>query len=119
MTQPPHDAGITVSGGQFSGPVAFGHQAQATQHIAGNLNINPEVRAEFDRLRELLNEHREELADADVLEGECNIIDEEFRLPPARRSRDRLLGALQNIGLHAAEVAAIVASIDKIRQLVL
>lgn len=119
MTQPPSNSSVTVSGGTFNGPAAFGQDARATQHIHGDYTVNPEVKAELDRLRALIDEHRAQLSEANVVDGDFRVISDQVALPPEHRNRDRVLAALNRIGLHAAEVAAILTSIDQIRQLVL
>ncbi|MFG2039622.1 hypothetical protein [Dactylosporangium sp. NPDC048998] len=115
--QPPQHSEIHITGGQFSGPFAAGYQAQAIQHVAGDVNVNPMVQTELARLAALIAEHRPRLPEAARVERDHAEVAGELALPPAERDRDRIDAALDRIVKRSAAVAAIVASVEKVRQL--
>jgi ABC-type transporter Mla subunit MlaD len=109
-----HNEGIHVSGGAFTGAAAVGPHAQA-QYQAVPASNTSQLDTVIADLRQLTEEHRANLADAEqALRDALALAEETRRSAP---DTDRVVGILQRLAKRGTALVAVGQMVEQARQI--
>lgn len=109
-----HNEGVAITNSTVTGPVAGGHRAQATQYGASTTNVDA-VDAVVTQLRDLIQQHRAVLQEADLALRDLDDIVAELRRPVQDPSRIR--DAVRRLGARVAPVVTLIGLAADLDQL--
>jgi hypothetical protein len=109
-----HNEGVHVSGGSFTGAVAVGPHAQA-QYQAVPASDTTQLDTVVADLRQLTEEHRANLAEAEAALRDALALAEETRRP--KPDTDRVVGILQRLAKRGTALVTVGQMVDQARQI--
>jgi hypothetical protein len=114
MAEPNVNEGVMIGGNAtVSGPVAGGRFARAEQT---NVSGGETARRELAFVRDLVQRHRDQVDDVDLVEDDIQELDRELGRPG--RDRDRVVALVRRIANRVAAVGVLAAAVQKLREIV-